>query len=1187
MYNDGNYGILFIIILEKDCCVVYVTLVYLLRCRYRRNELENSGFEQKNDRKMKKKKGYGLFGTNKRKPVKKADKYTEEYYEEYDEEEYDSEYYSEDEDGAYYEDGNYAVDEYAESEEYYEDEYYESEGYDESYADEAYEEQQDYAEDESYYADDYNEADEYYGEEMHNEADEYYEEEEYNEADEYYEEEAYYESDEYYESEEYDDSEEYYEGDYADSEEEYLYAEYDNEEGFDTGYEGYQTQAYEYDEEEYYEDEYVPLTFWERVKEFVSNLTAFDAIVALTGVGVLVAAVITFGMISASNKIEEQIQAIVPVGTELSSVGIVGESGLLAMADAGIVAQQDTEIEAEEVIQSVEEEPDSQQQEVRVSVSFTSVERDLKIRFTDSTTGALITGTAFEVTLTNKSSGNKLVVTDDDKDGIIYATSIKAGKFDAVITSTDKYKFPTTAQQVTVKDKVEYVVINVQDEVKTESQVNVAVEDTEVKADAVTEEVKLTDTVQWVESSKQVASGTEGYTKIDKNTIPDPSQLSLAHSRMAFDTLNVSLNKNTMKLYAGSSETLQGTTYSDYTEGQNEYQFTTEWKSSNENVATVSNGTVTAKGAGTATITYTVIRKTITTKIVEEIPQEPESSVPDASTPEESTPEKPSSEETKSEEGTTEETSSSEAGSDNTGDASGETAVMSARAKTEVSEKTDYFSAECVVTVENISITAGQLEITKSADACSVKRTLTVSPTKLTYTKNDGSKETITQNFPAVTWSSSDTSIATVDDKGVVTGVKKGTATITGQIKGIKDASGKELDIKATTSVTINAADALSLKLDREQVWLAVGGNTTLVPTVTNYLSDQGVTWASADEKIAKVDEKGKVTGVGAGTVKITATTKEKDISSGKQITAICVVTINSDATADTSTRLKDKDGRQVYIKNSEGKYVEAVYADYFKASEFFIMNEVKYVYTGWQTINGKTYYYDKNGNAVTGTQIIQGVTYNFGSDGSIQTNVNGSTFGIDVSKHNGKIDWNAVKSSGVDYVIIRCAYRGSSTGALITDPNFHTNIKGATAAGLKVGIYVFSQAINEVEAVKEASLAVSLAQGYNLAYPIFIDTEASGGRADKIDKATRTAVVNAFCQTVQNAGYKPGIYASKTWYEDKLNMGTLGGYKIWLAQYSAAPTYAGRYDMWQYSCKGKISGISGNVDLNLSYLGY
>ena len=191
------------------------------------------------------------------------------------------------------------------------------------------------------------------------------------------------------------------------------------------------------------------------------------------------------------------------------------------------------------------------------------------------------------------------------------------------------------------------------------------------------------------------------------------------------------------------------------------------------------------------------------------------------------------------------------------------------------------------------------------------------------------------------------------------------------------------------------------------------------------------------------------------------------------------------------------------------------------------------------------------------------------------------------MSRHNGNIDWNAVKASGVDYVIIRCGYRGSVSGALIEDESFRKNIKGATAAGLKVGVYVFSQAVNEVEAVKEASLAVSLVKGYNLTYPIFIDTESSGGRADKIDVATRTAVVNAFCQTVASAGYQPGIYASKSWYETKLNMGAIGNYKIWLAQYSAAPTYGGKYDMWQYSSKGKINGIKGNVDLNWSYMGY
>lgn len=1114
---------------------------------------------------MKKKKRYGLFGTNKRKPARRAEQYTKDYDEEYDAAEYDNEEYDDEEydteyaqeEGTYYEDGNYEVEEYEESAEYYEAEAYEDDEYDEA---EAYEAEE-YDEAEAYEAEEYDEAEEYAyaGEEV-------YDADEYDEP-------LDYEEEAYYESEEYDGAEPY---------DEYSDTEYDNEEGFDTDYAGY-TGSSVYEEETDYDFSQEAFTggLSERIRNVIHNMTAMDVIVALTGVVLLAAAVITFQMVHTSKEMEEQIQAIVPIGEELSSVGIVGESGLLAMSDAQIMAQNDTEVEAEEVITSQAEE----EKTVKVSVSFTSVERDLKIRFTDAATGELITGTAFEVTLTN-AQGKQLILTDDDKDGIIYASSVNAGKFDAVITSTDKYKFPSTPQQVTVKDKVEYVVINVQDEVKTEAQVNAAVEDTEEKV-AVTEEVKLTDTVEFVESSKTVVSGSEGYTKIDKSTIPDPSQLSLNQKRMLFDTLNVTLDKTNLKLYAGANASLQGTSYKDYEETleggeKREYKFTSEWKSSNESVAVVSGGTVTAKGAGTATITYTVTRKTITTKTIAGEKKE----------------------ETKTEEVTIsaeeykalsdEEKAKCTENKNEAGEVTGytyqktTTVTTEGESKTQTSENTETFSAACEVTVENVQISSGSLELTKTADSCSVKGTLTVKPSKLVYTKNDGSTETITSDFPTIVWSSSDTSIAAVDSStGVVTGVKQGTATITGQVNGVKDASGNEVTIKASATVTVNAAAGLAIKLDRDQVWLAVGGSTTLVPTVSNYVSDASVTWTTADAKIATVDEKGKVTGVAAGTVKVTATTKEKDTTSGKQLTASCVVTINSDATADTSTRLKDKDGRQVYIKNSDGKYIEAVYADYFTAAEFFILNDVKYAYKGWQTIDGKTYYYDKNGALVTGTQIIQGVTYNFGSDGAIQTTVNGSTFGIDVSKHNGKIDWNAVKSSGVDYVIIRCAYRGSSTGALITDPNFHTNIKGATAAGLKVGIYVFSQAVNEVEAVKEASLAVSLAQGYKLTYPIFIDTEASGGRADKIDTATRTAVVNAFCQTVKNAGYKTGIYASKAWYEQKLNMGSLGGYTIWLAQYAAAPTYSGKYHMWQYSSKGTISGINGKVDLNLSYLGY
>ena len=230
-------------------------------------------------------------------------------------------------------------------------------------------------------------------------------------------------------------------------------------------------------------------------------------------------------------------------------------------------------------------------------------------------------------------------------------------------------------------------------------------------------------------------------------------------------------------------------------------------------------------------------------------------------------------------------------------------------------------------------------------------------------------------------------------------------------------------------------------------------------------------------------------------------------------------------------------------------------------------------------------FYYTAEGNAVTGEQVIQGAKYTFASDGSLVTG-NG-TLGIDVSKWNGTIDWTAVKNSGISYVIIRCGYRGSSQGTLIADPKFTTNIKGATAAGLKVGVYFFTQAVDEREAVEEASMVLEQIKNYKISYPVFLDVEPSGGRADSISSETRTAVCKAFCQTIQGAGYTAGIYANKTWLETKLDPGALSAYKIWLAQYASAPTYTGRYDLWQYRATGKVSGISGDVDMNLSYLGY
>ena len=193
---------------------------------------------------------------------------------------------------------------------------------------------------------------------------------------------------------------------------------------------------------------------------------------------------------------------------------------------------------------------------------------------------------------------------------------------------------------------------------------------------------------------------------------------------------------------------------------------------------------------------------------------------------------------------------------------------------------------------------------------------------------------------------------------------------------------------------------------------------------------------------------------------------------------------------------------------------------------------------------------------------------------------------GIDVSKWQKEIDWDKVKNEGVDFAIIRCGYRGSVTGSLVEDPYFEQNIKGARAAGIKVGVYFFTQAVNEVEAVEEASMVISLVRDYDLQYPVFIDTEGAGGngRADSLNVEERTAVCEAFCTTVKNAGLEAGVYASRNWYNNKLTASTLESYAIWLAEYRSVPLYQGYYQMWQYTSKGKINGINGNVDLNVSY---
>ena len=212
-------------------------------------------------------------------------------------------------------------------------------------------------------------------------------------------------------------------------------------------------------------------------------------------------------------------------------------------------------------------------------------------------------------------------------------------------------------------------------------------------------------------------------------------------------------------------------------------------------------------------------------------------------------------------------------------------------------------------------------------------------------------------------------------------------------------------------------------------------------------------------------------------------------------------------------------------------------------------------------------------------------------ADGSENTELmlaNGSAkLGIDVSKWNRTIDWGEVKDAGVEFAIIRCGYRGASSGALVLDPMYEANIRGAIEAEIPVGVYFFTQAIDEVEAVEEASMVISLIEDYDVDYPVFLDSESAGGagRADSLAAAERTKIHKAFLETIAAAGYETGIYASKNWLNEQVNIEELSAYKTWLAEYAEIPTYENYYHMWQYTSKGTVDGIETRVDLNLCYM--
>lgn len=198
------------------------------------------------------------------------------------------------------------------------------------------------------------------------------------------------------------------------------------------------------------------------------------------------------------------------------------------------------------------------------------------------------------------------------------------------------------------------------------------------------------------------------------------------------------------------------------------------------------------------------------------------------------------------------------------------------------------------------------------------------------------------------------------------------------------------------------------------------------------------------------------------------------------------------------------------------------------------------------------------------------------------------SRAGVDVSYAQKEIDWNKVKAYGIDFAMVRAGYRGYESGALNIDEYFHRNMTEAQKAGVETGVYFFSQALNETEAIEEANYVISLIEKYNITYPVAFDWEpvTSGeARTDNIAGDTLTRCALAFCRTVEQHGYKPVIYASLNLLRDKYDkysIDEISEYDLWLAEYKDFPEYPYQFRMWQYSSEAVIDGIDYPTDVNI-----
>jgi GH25 family lysozyme M1 (1,4-beta-N-acetylmuramidase) len=219
---------------------------------------------------------------------------------------------------------------------------------------------------------------------------------------------------------------------------------------------------------------------------------------------------------------------------------------------------------------------------------------------------------------------------------------------------------------------------------------------------------------------------------------------------------------------------------------------------------------------------------------------------------------------------------------------------------------------------------------------------------------------------------------------------------------------------------------------------------------------------------------------------------------------------------------------------------------------------------------------------------------FEVGKDGFLEYVGDDSTVeikkGIDVSRFQGDIDWEKVADAGIEFAIIRAGLRGTTEGKLLTDDYFEANVKGATENGIDVGVYFYSQALDEDEAKEEVQIILDLIEPYEITYPVVIDIESAesdSARTASLSTDGYEKVAKTFCETVKNAGYKPMIYGNVKSFTLLMDAEDVDNYDIWIAYYGQPLYYPYHFDIWQFSSTGRVDGIEGDVDLNIAITDY